>query len=182
MERQFELGVTEDYSIFKVARNRSVDAQRVAKKKKSIEQINLQQPIIVNKRYQVVDGQHRFEALKQLGLPVYYVVSYNWKRDEDTATMNNTQDKWNTQNWAEFRASQGNQIAKEALEIARNYVRLTDGKMTLNTALEMISVGSSSKINSDFKNDTYKYDNEVGHEVYQILTIISEYPIGMKTA
>lgn len=181
MEKQFELGVSTDYSMFKVARNRSVDAKAVAKKKNSIQQINLQQPIIVNKRYQVVDGQHRFQALKELGLPIYYVVSYNWKRDEDTATMNNTQNKWNTQNWAEFRASQGNRIAKEALEIANNYVMLTDGKMTLNTALEMIADKKSMPISKAFKEDRYNFDNEIGNEIYQILLVIDEYPTDMNT-
>ena len=181
MENQFELGVTTDYSIFKVARNRSVDAKRVAKKKKSIEQINLQQPIIVNKRYQVVDGQHRFFALKELGLPIHYVVSHNWKKDEDTATMNNTQDKWNTEDWAMFRISQGNKVAKRAVELARNYVALTDGQMTLNTALEMIADKSSMPINTSFKEDRYNFDNEIGNEIFQILLVIEEYPVDMKS-
>jgi hypothetical protein len=30
-------------------------------------------PILVNEKYQVIDGQHRLEAIKQLGLPVYFI-------------------------------------------------------------------------------------------------------------
>lgn len=179
MKNQFELGVTKDYSVFKQAKNRNVNARKVARKKESIEKINLQQPIIVNKRFEVVDGQHRLEALKQLRLPVYYVVSRNWTTDEDTATMNNTQDSWGTPDWADFRISQGNQVVKEAVELAHNYVSLTKNKMTLNTALEMIAGKASTPIKTALKNDTYVYDNEIGHEVFQILMIIAQYPTAM---
>jgi hypothetical protein len=180
MNKQFELGVTNDYSIFKPAKNRSVDARKVAKKKESIAQINLQQPIIVNKRMQVVDGQHRFQALKELGMPINYIVSHNWRTDEDTATMNNTQDSWNTINWVEFRISQGNQIAREAMELARNYEMLTEGKMTINTALEMMFTKRGISLKTAFKDDCYDFDNEMGNEVFQIVSIISEYPSDMK--
>lgn len=179
MEKQFELGVSTDYSIFKNAKNRSINARRVAKKKESIEQIQLQQPIIVNKRYEVVDGQHRFEALKELGLPVYYIVSKNWKTDDDTATMNNTQDSWNTLNWLEFRISQGNEVAKEAYRLAKNYESLTNGKMTINTALEMIADIKGKTIKTALRNNEYYFDNQIGHEVFQILMTISEYPSAM---
>jgi len=181
MEKQFELGVTTDYSMFKQAKNRNVDSRKVAKKKKSIAQINLQQPIIVNKRFQVVDGQHRFQALKELGLPINYVVSYNWSSDEDTATMNNTQDSWNTENWAEFRASQGNDSIKRAIALAKNYVSLSDGKMTMTTAFEMMADASSMPVLTAFKENRYNYDNEVGSEIFQILLTIQEYPIDMKS-
>lgn len=181
MEKQFELGVTTDYSMFKQAKNRNVDAKKVAKKKKSIAQINLQQPIIVNKRFQVVDGQHRFQALKELGLPINYVVSYNWSSDEDTATMNNTQDSWNTENWAEFRASQGNIEMKKAIILAKNYVALSDNKMTLTTAFEMMADASSMPVLTAIKENRYNYDNEIGSEIFQILLVIKEYPIDMKS-
>lgn len=180
MNKQFELGVTNDYSIFKPAKNRNVDARKVAKKKESIAQINLQQPIIVNRRMQIVDGQHRFQALKELGMPINYIVSYNWRTDEDTATMNNTQDSWNTINWAEFRISQGNQRVREAMELARNYEMLTEGRMTINTALEMLSVYNGLSIKIALKNDSYDFDNEIGNEVFQIVSIIAEYPSDMK--
>lgn len=32
------------------------------------------QPILVNERYQIIDGQHRFTACKELGLPIYFTV------------------------------------------------------------------------------------------------------------
>lgn len=181
METTFKLSQTKDYSLFKVAKNRSVNPKDVAKKRKSIAEIGLQSPIIVNKRYEIVDGQHRFHALKELNLPVDYLVSYNWKEEEHTATINNTQKSWNTENWAEFRASQGNREIARALELARNYNRLTNGKMSVTSALEMMSC-TSSTVSGPIQNGTYCCDNEFGNEIYQLLTIISEYPSSLKNA
>jgi len=181
METTFKLSQTKNYSLFKVAKNRSVNPKDVAKKRKSIAEIGLQSPIIVNKRYEIVDGQHRFHALKELNLPVDYLVSYNWKEEEHTATINNTQKGWNTENWAEFRASQGNREIARALELARNYNRLTNGKMSVTSALEMMSCTSSS-VSRPIQNGTYCCDNEFGNEIYQLLTIISEYPSSLKNA
>jgi len=181
METTFKLSQTTDYSLFKVAKNRSVNPKDVAQKRKSIAQIGLQSPIIVNRRYEIVDGQHRFHALRELNLPVDYLVSYNWKEEENTATINNTQKSWNTENWAEFRACQGNNEIARALELARNYNRLTNGKMSVTSALEMMSC-TSSTVSGPIKNGTYCCDNEFGNEIYQLLTIVSEYPSSLKNA
>lgn len=37
----------------------------------------MSRPVIVNEDYQVLDGQHRLEALKELGLPVPYLIVKN---------------------------------------------------------------------------------------------------------
>jgi hypothetical protein len=39
----------------------------------------LQIPIIVNENFHIIDGQHRFEACKQLNLPVYYIIVEGYK-------------------------------------------------------------------------------------------------------
>ena len=181
METTFKLSQTTDYSLFKVAKNRSVNPKDVAQKRKSIAQIGLQSPIIVNRRYEIVDGQHRFHALRELNLPVDYLVSYNWKEEEHTATINNTQKSWNTENWAEFRASQGNKTIKRAIELANNYVTLSEGKMTMTTAFEMMADSSSMPVLTAFKENRYDFDNEVGSEIFQILLVIQEYPVNMKS-
>jgi hypothetical protein len=180
METMFKLSTTQDYSLFELAKNRSINSKEVEKKRKSIEKIGLQSPIIVNRSYEIVDGQHRFEALKQLNMPIDFLISYNWKKEEDTATINNTQKGWNTENWAEFRASQGNKQIKEALELAKNYSRLTDGKMSVTTALEMLSSAKGFGISKLMKRGDYEYNHEMAQEIYQILNIISEYPNSLR--
>lgn len=179
MEQKFDLGVTTSYDLFKKGINRNVDPKKVEKKRKSIEAIGLQQPITVNRKFQVVDGQHRLEALKQLELPVHYLVSYNWKRASDTAEINTTQDSWNTLNWAEYQIGRGNNVIKEAMELAENYSALTDGRMTVTTALEMLNAQGRTIITL-LKSGEYTFDQERAHKIFQILNIFDENPCSMK--
>lgn len=60
-----------------LATNRDVNRGHVEKLKKSIEQFgNFTEniPLVFNEKLQAIDGQHRFTALKELGLPIYYTI------------------------------------------------------------------------------------------------------------
>lgn len=66
---------TNDYSKFNlISGNRSVDRFKVGRLVDSMKEKQLVVPIIVNEFYQIIDGQHRFSACKELNLPVYYIV------------------------------------------------------------------------------------------------------------
>lgn len=184
MKLQFELKHTEDYSTFGLSVNRSVSASRVRTLIESIKKEGLQVPIVATRRGTVVDGQHRLAALMELGYPVPYLVSTAWKGHEHTAVINNSQKSWNTENWAEFRASQGNKTVQEALTLASEYklkAAESGGKITLTTALEMISANASN-VTAQLKNNTFKYDREIGDEIFDMLLIIAEHPSGMKNS
>lgn len=88
--------VTKDYSKFKFnSKNREINPAHLRNLKESIEDNNLLegQPILVNHRLEIIDGQHRFFAAKELELPLYYI-----KKDgltiDDAITLN-----INTRNW-----------------------------------------------------------------------------------
>ena len=67
---------TTNYSLFKPLKgNRNVNRGHVMRIKESMKKQMLPTFIEVNERYEVIDGQHRLEALKELGLPVYYIVN-----------------------------------------------------------------------------------------------------------
>lgn len=67
---------TTDYSKFKKLQgNRGVEEIRVKSLMDSIKQVGwISNPIIVNRKMEVVDGQGRLEALRRLNLPVEYHV------------------------------------------------------------------------------------------------------------
>lgn len=68
---------TTDYNIFKgIIGNRALYEPHVKRLTRSVMQKNMleQNPILVNERMEVVDGQHRLEVAKELQLPVFYVV------------------------------------------------------------------------------------------------------------
>jgi len=75
---RFSLQTTFDYSRFKLLKtNRKLDDNNLKKIEYSIKKYGLLQPIIVTKKGYILDGQHRFDALKKLKMPIDYVVSYN---------------------------------------------------------------------------------------------------------
>lgn len=100
---------TTNYSIFsRMPGNRSVEYSRIAKLKKSIETNGwIRNPIIVNEKLQIIDGQGRFEALKSLNLPVEYIVSPGTGMRE-CLVFNNTQTKWTTKDYVSSYAESGN--------------------------------------------------------------------------
>lgn len=69
---------TKDYSIFKkMEGNRNLDRYHLKKLTDAIKkdnQLNVH-PIIVNRDFYVIDGQHRLEAAKSLGVEIFYIQS-----------------------------------------------------------------------------------------------------------
>lgn len=65
---------TRDYSRFRhLDDNRDINPMHVERLKESMQEVYLFNPIIVNENLEVIDGQHRLEACKQLNLPVTYI-------------------------------------------------------------------------------------------------------------
>lgn len=76
---------TEDYSIFKKLKgNRPIHPRNVKDLIDMLKKNNRLKyfPIMVNENMEVCDGQHRLEAAKELGLPIYYQID----PDADIAT------------------------------------------------------------------------------------------------
>lgn len=87
---------TSDYDKFKfMLGNRNINLSSVKKIEESISQNGFKMcPILVNEKFEIVDGQHRFNALKDLGLPIYYIIE-NGLNIEDCKNLN-----INTKNWS----------------------------------------------------------------------------------
>lgn len=69
---------TKDYSIFKTVNfNRDKNKKHIKNVIKIIQKENLLHlhPILVNNSMEVIDGQHRLEAAKELGLEIFYIQS-----------------------------------------------------------------------------------------------------------
>lgn len=107
---------TKDYSMFKrMIGNRAVTNSRVAVIKESIKQCGwISNPLIVNEKYEVVDGQGRLEALKQLGMPVEYRV-FEGLTIKDCMAMNLKPTSWHFSDFIKSYAEQGNESYKRLL-------------------------------------------------------------------
>ena len=62
--------------------NRKLNVRNYSKLINSMKEKQLIIPIIVNEKMQIIDGQHRFTAEKELGLPVYYMIQKGYGIEE----------------------------------------------------------------------------------------------------
>lgn len=97
---------TENYTVFKRhPLNRETDPTHVRKLMKAFvhdNKLNVH-PIVVNKNYEIVSGQHRFEAAKTLGLPIFYIKDDHIS-DEHIISSNTHQKRMSTGDLIRFHA------------------------------------------------------------------------------
>lgn len=105
-----QLCKTFNYSQFKFASyNRNVDPRHVQQLVNEVKAGHqLLSPVIVNEKMEIIDGQHRLEALKQLKKPVEYIVRPGTTKP-DVVSINNSQQKWSVVTWIESYANAGNE-------------------------------------------------------------------------
>lgn len=66
---------TYNYDMFNMVQgNRNLNKCNFSKLVNSMKEEYLEIPIIVNEKYEIIDGQHRFSAAKYLGLPIFFIV------------------------------------------------------------------------------------------------------------
>lgn len=100
---------TSDYSIFNIhKKNRDVNAAHVNNLVAAIQKNNLLagQPILVNENMEVIDGQHRLEAAKKLGVDIYYIMR-GGLTIEDAIDLNINTKNWSYADYLEYWISQG---------------------------------------------------------------------------
>ena len=86
---------TKDYGKFSFMElNRNLSRNHVERLKASFNKAYLLAPILVNEFYEIVDGQHRFTAAKEMGLPVRYVVANGYTIDH-VKMLNHEGKNWN---------------------------------------------------------------------------------------
>tara|TARA_Y100001963_G_scaffold139598_1_gene205592 strand:+ start:173 stop:904 length:732 start_codon:yes stop_codon:yes gene_type:complete len=99
---------TNDYSLFsKLDGNRNINEAHSFRLKKSIKEESLCVPIIVNEKYEIIDGQHRFSCWKDLKYPVYYIIveGYSLKQVQ---RINATSMNWKLMDYADSYCDLGN--------------------------------------------------------------------------
>lgn len=92
---------TKNHSLFKsLLGNRRINLLHVNRIKKSMQEQYLFSPITVNEKFQVIDGQHRLEAIKSLGLVVYYHVCNGYGLPE-VQRLNANSSTWKSDDYME---------------------------------------------------------------------------------
>jgi hypothetical protein len=99
---------TKDYGIFKIIEgNRSIKEGQVERLIESIKDRNLLNvnPIIVNTKMEIIDGQSRLAAAKQLNVPIHYMVA-QVANLEDVRLLNINVKTWGMDDYLESYLSQ----------------------------------------------------------------------------
>lgn len=107
---KIQVYTTSDYSKFKkLLGNREVSQRRINKIISSINEVGyITSPIIVNENMEVIDGQGRLEALKELNLPVDYIIVEGAGIDA-CLNMNIYQEKWRVIDYINSYVERGNE-------------------------------------------------------------------------
>ena len=176
-EKKFLVGTTKDYDMFRfLDTNRQPNDRMIKKLKQSIKENGVQIPIIVNQKKEIVDGQHRFWALRSLGYSVPFIISKTWKEDKHTIEINNTGSRWNALDFANYASESGNLDVSEALKIAKQWEKETQKKLRPITPLEILMEGRThAGLRTRLKNMTYKIDRDRGFQVYESLNEMSNH-------
>lgn len=105
--------------------NRDISNARVVLMVESITKVGwLPQPVLVNERFEVIDGQSRVKALEQCGLPVEFCIMEGIGRVE-CQMLNLFQKNWTTKNYIDSYVADGDENYIWLREMLVKYKDLT---------------------------------------------------------
>jgi hypothetical protein len=94
-----QVHTTTDYFLFKpIEGNRNKNLMHINRLKKSMADNYLFTVIIVNEKYEIIDGQHRFEVIKDLQLDLNYIICKGYSLNE-VHILNQNSKTWNADDY-----------------------------------------------------------------------------------
>jgi|SaaInl3SG_22_DNA_1037383.scaffolds.fasta_scaffold05685_10 hypothetical protein len=98
---------TKDYDQFSfIDGNRDINKENLTRIKQSMVEKYIPVPIIVNDRYEIIDGQHRFLAAKSLSLAIHFIVIPKLKL-EDVQRLNTNSSNWGNKQYLQSYCKRG---------------------------------------------------------------------------
>ena len=168
---------TNDYSMFKhMNGNRNINKLHLKRLTESIAEKYIEVPIIVNSNNQIIDGQHRFEAAKELGKDVYYIKVKNLNLD-DVHRLNTNSKNWTAEEYMQGYCELGLEDYIKYRDFKRKY---GFGHNETNAILTNRSRMSGSK-NTDFNDGVFKIlDYDLAVKNAEKICMVREYYEGYK--
>ena len=146
---------TNDYNVFsKLNGNRTINRAHYKRLKESISEESLIVPIIVNEKYEIIDGQNRFEAWKELELPVPFIIIAGYGLAQ-VQRLNSNIRNWSMKDYADCYSALGNKHYKVYKEFKHEY-ELGDYE---SIALLQNQTSGSGKNFERFRNGKFKVKN-----------------------
>lgn len=115
---------TQDYDQFSFFNaNRETNRGHVEAIKRAFEEkgnFTSKQPILVNESYQIIDGQHRFIACKEMNVPIHFTMQPGLTVS-DARSMNILHRTWRLEDYARSYAESGDRNYQQFLGLADDY-------------------------------------------------------------
>ena len=153
-----EMIKTNNYELFSFRddNRHKIDNDHVERLKKSITENNLLEhsPIIVNEDYEILDGQHRFEACKRLGIYFYYTITKLESSDILTLNVNK---KWTLEDYLNYYCKHN---FPEYIKF-NEFIKSKNLRITIGLAIVM---GDGKISRKDFQDGNFKFLCEQSEE------------------
>lgn len=135
---------TYDYGMFKqLEGNRGVLNIRKKKVRRSVDAVGyINIPIIVNDKYEIIDGAARYEIAVERGLPIVYTIVPNIGLKECVA-INTASTNWGVPDYIKSYAESGNDSYIRLYKLTERYGKLVPFLAIWNATTEMLTVDNS---------------------------------------
>lgn len=147
---------TNNYSKFtNILGNRDLKERNYRKLLNSMKEKQLLIPILVNEKFEIIDGMHRFESSKTLGLPVYYYIVEGYNI-EDVKKANLVSCNWGMDDYLTMF------IKLNKTEYNKFHDLKLSFKLSTSQMLEVISVienKSSRDLKFEFQDGSFEFGN-----------------------
>ena len=165
-----EIKKTKNYELFKIhIANRKINKNHVENIKKSMQKKFLISPITVNKNFEVIDGQHRLIASKDLGLPIYYFINNNYGIKE-MQRLNAINKNWTPINYLNTGVALNNQNYIDFKRFKKKY------GFSHAVSLTLLCNNNSKSEHDKFKEGTFKVkDYELACKYAELIYLVSPY-------
>lgn len=148
--------------------NREINKRNLKKVTNSIKIFGQLCPILVTSDGYILDGQHRYLALKELGCEIWYTVNTE-KGKEVIEEMNNIHKHWSNVDRVKNQAGDG----FKDLELLVEQIDIYKDNFKENAITEAFSAKGHS-ITQLLKRKTYRYDHKQGTKVLKTCLALNE--------
>ena len=152
-----DINYSSDYSMFKfLDQNRETMDRHIADLAASIKESGQIHAIVVNDKFEIIDGQNRFKACKLLGIPVMYLQNKT-ASIKDVILMNNTQVGWKMKDYLRCFSNEKHDNYAEYVDV-NNFME--EYKLNFSITLYLLSDARSDEYGRvAFKKGTFKVKN-----------------------
>jgi len=152
-----DINYSSDYGMFKfLDQNRETMDRHIADLAASIKESGQIHAIVVNDKFEIIDGQNRFKACKLLGIPVMYLQNKT-ASIKDVILMNNTQVGWKMKDYLRCFSNKKHDNYAEYVDV-NNFME--EYKLNFSITLYLLSDARSDEYGRvAFKKGTFKVKN-----------------------